>query len=502
MADSFDETTDVVVVGGGGSGLAAAIEAATLGRRVILLEKANQLGGTTAQSIGSISATSTPHQLARNVKDNPQGHFEDLPKFATHLKADDNPELRRILTDRVPDTFRWLMSLGVQFFGPMPEPPHSAPRMHNVVPNSRAYIAALDKEARRLGVDLRLSSRARRLAMSEGRVTGIEVEGPGGTSRIRGGAVVLASGDYSASPALKQRYISEIASRIAPVNPNSTGDGHTMAAEFGAKVLNGHLAHIGLRFVAPPRRPLAHALPAWPLAARFARVALERLPAPLIRPFMMKLLLTVMEPSQRLYDAGAVLVGLDGRLIADSADNKAERLGAQAEHRAFVLFDGAIARQFSEWPGFISTAPGVAYAYLLDYEKSRPDLTHKAGTPAAVASSAGMDGARLAATIEEVNARRPVSGGLPQLTKGPFYLLGPVQLFTTFTDGGLAVDTSLRVLGESNQPIPGLYAAGSTGQGGLLLEGHGHHLGWAFTSGRLAGRNAAYETTAGRAAAV
>jgi hypothetical protein len=27
----------------------------------------------------------------------------------------------------------------------------------------------------------------------------------------------------------------------------------------------------------------------------------------------------------------------------------------------------------------------------------------------------------------------------------------------------------------------------------VLLEGHGHHLGWAFTSGRLAGRNAAHD---------
>ena len=25
----------------------------------------------------------------------------------------------------------------------------------------------------------------------------------------------------------------------------------------------------------------------------------------------------------------------------------------------------------------------------------------------------------------------------------------------------------------------------------MLLEGHGHHLGWAFVSGRLAGRHAA-----------
>ena len=38
--------------------------------------------------------------------------------------------------------------------------------------------------------------------------------------------------------------------------------------------------------------------------------------------------------------------------------------------------------------------------------------------------------------------------------------------------------------------IPSLYAAGSNGQSGLALEGHGHHLGRAFTSGRSAGRNA------------
>ena len=60
----MEPTTDVIVVGGGGSGLAAAIEAASVGRRVILLEKAPKLGGTTAWSIGSISASATPHQIA------------------------------------------------------------------------------------------------------------------------------------------------------------------------------------------------------------------------------------------------------------------------------------------------------------------------------------------------------------------------------------------------------------------------------------------------------
>jgi predicted oxidoreductase len=55
-------------------------------------------------------------------------------------------------------------------------------------------------------------------------------------------------------------------------------------------------------------------------------------------------------------------------------------------------------------------------------------------------------------------------------------------------EGGLMVDEQHRVLDANHAPIPGLRAAGSTGQGGLLLKGHGHHLAWAFASGRRAGR--------------
>ncbi len=66
---------DVVVVGGGGRGLAAAIEARSLGRHVILLEKNAALGGTTARSVGSISASNTPHQLLLGIQDSPDLHF-------------------------------------------------------------------------------------------------------------------------------------------------------------------------------------------------------------------------------------------------------------------------------------------------------------------------------------------------------------------------------------------------------------------------------------------
>ena len=72
-------------------------------------------------------------------------------------------------------------------------------------------------------------------------------------------------------------------------------------------------------------------------------------------------------------------------------------------------------------------------------------------------------------------------------------MLGPVRPLLIQAEGGLAADMRHRVLGRGFQPIPGLYAAGATGQGGLLLKGEGHHLAWAFVSGRRAGRFAAYE---------
>ena len=141
-------TCDVLVIGGGGAGLASAIEARTLGVEVILLEKNSELGGTTAWSIGSFSATQTPHQISDGIVDTPDEHFEDMPKFSGVLADRDNPSLRRIFVDNANDTFRWLMSLGVEFFGPMPEPPHRKPRMHNVLPNSGAYIHHLGKHAK------------------------------------------------------------------------------------------------------------------------------------------------------------------------------------------------------------------------------------------------------------------------------------------------------------------------------------------------------------------
>ena len=79
---------DVVVVGGGGAALAAASSARSAGAEVILLEKNPQLGGSTAWSVGSVTATQTPHQKKAGITDNPQDHLEDLRLFSRALKLE------------------------------------------------------------------------------------------------------------------------------------------------------------------------------------------------------------------------------------------------------------------------------------------------------------------------------------------------------------------------------------------------------------------------------
>jgi fumarate reductase flavoprotein subunit len=99
--------------------------------------------------------------------------------------------------------------------------------------------------------------------------------------------------------------------------------------------------------------------------------------------------------------------------------------------------------------------------------------------------------------VDQHNQHAAQDKTLQPIWQGPFYALGPVKSWIVFSEGGLKIDTHFRVLDRQGQPIKGLYAAGSAGQGGLLLEGHGHHLAWAFTSGRLAGEQAVKDSVNG-----
>lgn len=485
----MEETFDIVVIGGGGAGLAAAIEARRTGSAVVLLEKNDKLGGSTAWSVGSITATGTPHQQRAGVADRPQDHYDDMPLFAGSLASRDNDALRRVLCAEVPDAFRWLLSLGVRFYGPMPEPPHRLPRMHNVLPNSLSYIYHLERAARRTGVDIRPGTRAVELRYEHGRVGGV-ICASNALFRARRG-VILAMGDFTNDPELKARYMGPQHAKVEGVNLTATGDGQKLALALGARIVNGDLA-LGpeIRFIAPARTNFVRRLPPWPALAVAMDWAMRHLPPRVLRPFIMSFLTTALAPSPTLFERGAILVDRTGRRFCDEAQAPALALPDQPGKIGYILIDGRLAREFSAWPHFVSTAPGVAYAYIPDYRRNRPDVYREAPTLAALAAKTGMDANALEQAVRARNAQA-AANGVATLSEAPFIALGPVRSVFVHNEGGLAVDNEHRVLDAQDLPIPGLYAAGATGQGGLLLKGHGHHLAWAFVSGRRAGKFAA-----------
>ena len=493
MTTPVDQVSaDLAVVGGGGSGLAAALEAAQRGLKVVVLEKTAKLGGTTALSVGSIMAAGTPAQIRAGVKDSPQAHAFDLDRIRTAMGVDDDPELRRVLTENVAETIAVLRSLGLNFLGPLPQPPHSAPRLHQVMPTSPAYIFQLGRHCRRLGVDLRVAAPATRLLTKDARVTGVEAQAGGRTIRVNARAgVVLASGDIGGNSAMMHTHMKNWVDGIEIYNPNNTGDGHVLATEVGAQIVSlkdlsaEDAAH--LRFERP-KPMLLQRRPAYAPLARAMVLAFEHLPKRLIRPLLMKFLITTLGPDRGVFEQGAILVNKYGERFADELDNPNLLVPQQPDGVAYIVFDHRFAQKFSHWPHFVSTAPGVAFAFVDDYRLARPDLFHVGQSVSHLAAKVGFSDQRLKIAISAANAGRPDEA---KLAMPPFYALGPIKLWVMVAPIGLAVNIRFAVLNDVGRPIPGLYAAGNAGQAGFTVTGHGHGLGWAFTSGRLAARSAA-----------
>jgi fumarate reductase flavoprotein subunit len=101
---------------------------------------------------------------------------------------------------------------------------------------------------------------------------------------------------------------------------------------------------------------------------------------------------------------------------------------------------------------------------------------HAVPNPARLATYPGVGYGDLATFLADRLAHR-VDGTLR---------IGPGRVAVTLADGGLRVDEDLRVRAREGGLVPGMWACGSAALGPTQLNGHGHHLLWAATTGRWA----------------
>ena len=442
----WDDIVEIAVVGGGGAGLMAALAAAEKGATVSLFEREAALGGKTALAMGILTASQTEAQRSAGIEDSHADHLAELRAYFDATGARLEEEKARFLIERSPETFERLTALGVRIEGPHPERPHRTPRLHNVIPDGGAIVEALAEACREAGARIVENAPAKDLILDyRGRTTGLVCAPDGHSRRIRAERIILAAGDSAADfPLIEALTGSPVEGEI--FRAFASGEVQRMAMRAGAR-MNPPQRHPApqYRFVQPPH----------------------------------------VEPTADFYAAGAVRIDSSGRKhpLAPGAAVKPEDV--------FVVFDSTVAARLAcagddIGPGrdgwkrtgkpYIATAPSVGYFYLADCRELA--WYAEADTVDGVAALVGCDRAAIAA-----------SGAA--LTEPPFYVLGPLRRYIMIDGAGLAIDDGMRVLSVDGDPIPGLYAAGACAGWIHYFGGHGHALGWALASGRVAGARAA-----------
>lgn len=502
-ADGDHSSYDLVVVGSGGAGLLFAVAAARAGRKVAVLEKADQLGGTTAISGGTLWVPNNPYMKERGLTDSPEAA---LAYLKTVTRGHTPEAVLRAVVDSGAEMIEWLRDEVGLVFAAADDYPDYRPDVEGSVPGGRsldpalvdatqlgeladavrpdrrmpftmaeyeqwvaftrfpwdelqkrkdagivsrgnAIVVCLVKAAVDAGVTLVTGAAGERLVTRDGAVVGVRTA-DGESFEARHG-VMLACGGFEWDDDMARQFLAgPIMARCSP--PYNTGDGIRMGQRLGARLGNMREA-----FWAPMSNIPGDELDGRQLGTllRFERQG-----------------------------PGSIIVDKHGRRFVNESQNYNDMTRAfhavdpvnhSYEHLpAHVVFD----QEYLEQYGYLSHRAG---AELPEWMVSAPTL-------AELAARIGVDAEALQETVKRFNvhAREGIdpdftrgandydqywgdgdrgypNRSLAPLERGPYYAVEVVPgVFGT--NGGLVVDENANVLDVDGQPIRGLYAAGNT----------------------------------------
>ena len=235
---SFDESFDIVVAGGGGVGLATACFAAWLGNRVLVLEKAPELGGTTLKAAFWYWVPNNEPMRAMGMVDRKEDCLRYMARISRPEVYDPNDphfgmsdweyEACSAIYDNASKATELLNAKGALEYRHCPGvPDYWAELPEDKAPVGRVLVTKQARDsmsdggvhavrtmaegARKAGADIRTSHRVQRLIVDDdGRVVGVEAENAKGKTIKVGArkAVIFATGGFTHDVELRKNYLS------------------------------------------------------------------------------------------------------------------------------------------------------------------------------------------------------------------------------------------------------------------------------------------------------
>lgn len=482
--DDLELDCDLAVVGGGGSGLVAAVRFKMLtGKKVIVLEKADHPGGSAWCAVG-MRISGSRRELAAGIPDTRE---DDVRRILRETKYCVPTDMVKKVIYSGGEFYDWLEELGgtETAFG-FQETPVGWGLDYLEKPLGarggvgRYVVLKMLEYCHKLDIPVLTRHQVTDLTVENGVITQLTATDPGGTTRVNCKSVLMASGNFLASPELIDRFtplFSKVRlARNGHLNPYLTGDGHLLAEKAGAKMDYDSICLCAYGPTPVPMAPLMLALGEGP---------------------------------------EVLLVNLEGKRWVDESQAGEGNLHllTQPQGETFALLDSdtfdLVCSQWVDTGKVSATQEPVTRQHLKEIGQfinstDRPII--KADTLEELAAAMSIPYAQLAATVERYNGF--CDSGKDQefykdaqylmpLRKAPFYAVRRL-MHPDGANGGIPVNSRMEVSHQDGSVFPGFYAVGDIASGHYITDGRGRKdrivsdLTWAFTSGFIAAESIAH----------
>lgn len=500
----IEKSCDLVVLGGGGSGLTAAVRAAHLsGKKVIVLEKSGATGGGMVMA-STMRTFRSKWQEQRGLPDVTE-HYLRKVMDSTYWRLDSNLVRNAVLAtgqffdwfcelagDGTGDKFRVGRYVFDDKNGPL------GPQMGGpggVSGSGRLFMDTLREKCDQFGVEVLLRHRAKDAEVTDGKISAILADGPDGTVRITCKACVMALGSWINNDEVMAEICPQFLiakrhmDRSAHTNPNYTGDGFAIAEKVNARLDKKNYT---LRLMGP-------------MVFSKSCVIANMADSPFSLAVNTQGKRYICEPSQPrngLFNSGLVMMEQpEGYVyIMFDSNNLEAAIRDHLEHPKPPIMEAFAPPPL---PGTLAEAEADVAAVL-----GKDPLVFRADAVDTLAEQMGIAPDALQETVDNYN-RYCLDGFdrdcfkqkeyLVPCIKPPYYAVR-AKLGTDGAFGGVLVNGDMQAYREDGSLIEGLYVTGDFASGrfinmaGVKVQAL-NDMSWALASGFLAGTNACRDLT-------